>query len=526
MGLLLESLYVVSALVAFALLLSRILERGAPNTHYFSLLTLAVFMSNLGHLFEVIAANQNDAIIAMRLRFIGAPFIAPFLLFTVLVHCGIDIKRRILVSTLIMPLITMSLAVTWPGSGVFLRNVSFTHGPVISRLVLYPSVYYYVYQSYNTFIILVADALLVYYCFRKDNLFVKQSIIFILASLPPLASVIFTSVGGGNILGFDLSPLLIGVGCLMIGFSYYRFGFYRVAPIARDQMVEAMSDGFIIMDSDMRFVDANPAAKRILPVLNAISPGSHVWDFDEISWLCDSRSSRNHEIRLRVENDADRYYRVSETEVTRGHRVIGRCIVLYDFTETRRLLDEVSSLAERDGLTKLFNRRSLYIHGVRLFDMLIRSGGSACMLMIDIDDFKKINDTFGHPVGDEVLRTLSDLLTSRFRVTDLVTRYGGEEFCVFLPNMPESAALETADTLRKRVQELEFSAGNSSFHITISIGLAAYDPARHKNLDMMITDADMALYAAKNNGKNAVFVTHSDASEGKDAGEITLIRFN
>ena len=525
MGSLLVSLYALSAFIAFALLVSRIFERCAPNSHYFSLLTLALFLSNLGYLFEVTAQTQADAIMALRLRYVGAPFITPFLLMTVLIHCGKEVNWRKISLLLAAPFATAVFTLTWPANSIIIHDVSFLTGPYISRLILKPAAFYYIYQFYNVSLILAANIMLVLYLNRRDRLFKRQSILLIIASLPPILSVIYSVMTGGGALGFDPSPLLLGMGCVLMVFSYLKFGFYRVAPIARDHMVETMSNGYIIMDADKHYIDANLAAKRILPKLATISAGSLISEIEDLAWLCESASSRNHELHALDQNGADIYYRVSETEVKRGDKVIGRCIMLFEITEVRQLLDEVSRLAERDELTNLYNRRSLYIHGVRLFDLLMRSGGNACMLMIDIDDFKNINDTLGHLMGDEVLKSLSNLLTSRFRATDLVTRYGGEEFCVFLPNMPEPAALDTANRLRERTSRMEFTCEGTTFNITISIGLTAYDSSRHRNLDAMIADADMALYAAKNSGKNAVFSSRADPLAPRDANGITLTRY-
>ena len=123
------------------------------------------------------------------------------------------------------------------------------------------------------------------------------------------------------------------------------------------------------------------------------------------------------------------------------------------------------------------------------------------MMMIDIDCFKAVNDTYGHPKGDEILKAIAEVLSARFRGTDLVARYGGEEFSAFLPNISEQSAMELAEQLRERSQKLEFSAESSTFRITVSIGLAIFNPASHLSFERLLADADAALYAAKKWGK-------------------------
>ena len=129
------------------------------------------------------------------------------------------------------------------------------------------------------------------------------------------------------------------------------------------------------------------------------------------------------------------------------------------------------------------------------------------MLMMDIDYFKNVNDKYGHIKGDEVLKAVADVLSTRFRITDLLARYGGEEFCAFLPHISEHTVLDIAEQFREHIQELSFSAADSVFHVTISIGLAVYSPIHHSSLEALLSDADAALYAAKNGGRNAIYIT-------------------
>lgn len=128
------------------------------------------------------------------------------------------------------------------------------------------------------------------------------------------------------------------------------------------------------------------------------------------------------------------------------------------------------------------------------------------MLMLDIDHFKNINDTYGHMMGDEVLKALANVMSTRFRDME-IARYGGEEFCAFMPDIPESTVFEIAKTMRERIEKLEFASDGVIFNVTISIGLSFYDANRHLTFDMLFSDADAALYAAKNNGRNTIYVS-------------------
>jgi diguanylate cyclase (GGDEF)-like protein len=125
--------------------------------------------------------------------------------------------------------------------------------------------------------------------------------------------------------------------------------------------------------------------------------------------------------------------------------------------------------------------------------------------MLDIDNFKRVNDTFGHPIGDEILKGLVDELQSNARDSDVVARYGGEEFAIIFPDTPASSAHDAANRMRELIERRDFPLPglNRTLHITVSIGVAVY-PHDGANPAELIARADAALYFAKKNGKNQV----------------------
>ena len=122
------------------------------------------------------------------------------------------------------------------------------------------------------------------------------------------------------------------------------------------------------------------------------------------------------------------------------------------------------------------------------------------VLMIDIDDFKKVNDTYGHTVGDKVLKTIAQILKTKLRATDVVGRYGGEEFLVVLPETDLQAALTVAEKLRTEVAKKTFKYKDQVFKVTISLGAAQLKEG--ETIEELINRADQALYTSKRSGKN------------------------
>lgn len=174
--------------------------------------------------------------------------------------------------------------------------------------------------------------------------------------------------------------------------------------------------------------------------------------------------------------------------------------------ENARLYKRVENLAIHDGLTNLFN----YRHFQEVLDRDIRkaqkSGFPLSLVIIDIDDFKKYNDTFGHPEGDEVLRNVAEILLDNTRGKDFVARYGGEEFVVVLPETSRSGAMTVAQTIRQKVESFPFGSQNSAHppvRLSITAGLAVFPDDANSAKDLILT-ADEALYQGKRTGKNQV----------------------
>ncbi len=160
--------------------------------------------------------------------------------------------------------------------------------------------------------------------------------------------------------------------------------------------------------------------------------------------------------------------------------------------------------AHKDHLTGLANRGVLEDHLLRAWHAFERHGNPLAVVLLDLDHFKAINDTFGHPTGDEVLRAAARSLASSVRGSDLVARYGGEEFVVVAPDCPLAIAVTLAERFRNRLAEHTISARGNDITITISAGIAMADRDRQKDPTELLHHADEALYRAKGSGRNAV----------------------
>ncbi|WP_207062691.1 diguanylate cyclase [Motiliproteus sp. SC1-56] len=184
------------------------------------------------------------------------------------------------------------------------------------------------------------------------------------------------------------------------------------------------------------------------------------------------------------------------------------CISIKDVTEVgiyetrlKQALAQLEVASHTDGLTQLFNRSHWEERFRQEVARVQRYGGKVTLLMFDLDHFKKINDTWGHQAGDEVLRCVSSRLRRALRNVDVAGRYGGEEFCVFLPSTELAGGEYVAERIRKTMARTPVEHEGRSISISVSLGITEFrDPGQSH--EQLIKEADAALYFAKENGRN------------------------
>jgi diguanylate cyclase (GGDEF)-like protein len=195
--------------------------------------------------------------------------------------------------------------------------------------------------------------------------------------------------------------------------------------------------------------------------------------------------------------------------------LVARLNVHYRLARTIRELEaSKKALAEQattDSLTKLKNRRAFFENGAKALAMARRYVSDLSVLLLDIDHFKKINDTYGHAVGDDALIVVAQILIEMSRTEDTVARIGGEEFALLLPDTNRLGTAVLAERIRSAIEREQFITGDKIVPITVSIGIASFgvDPA--DSIDQLLGVADNRLYLAKNAGRNRICVN----DEGK-----------
>ena len=211
------------------------------------------------------------------------------------------------------------------------------------------------------------------------------------------------------------------------------------------------------------------------------------------------------------------YDRNQQLRKTREALRTGELALQEQLAEIQALRDKLQDQAVRDPLTGLHNRRHLL--GVADVELArcARQGAPMALVLIDVDHFKQVNDTHGHPAGDKVLQALGAFLVAEVRATDVACRYGGEEFVLLLPGMSAEDAHHRTDQWRRKFCEQVIECDGARIRVTLSAGIASY-PADGASLADLTRRADLALYGAKHEGRNRVVTFRAVPPAGEGVG--------
>lgn len=273
------------------------------------------------------------------------------------------------------------------------------------------------------------------------------------------------------------------------------------------------SDVVAVLDSVGIFTFEGSSASHILGYCPDEMLGRSLLDFvpqDRIvdaerflGLLVETGSKATVELRVRHADGSWREFEVVGKNLLHDPAIGGLVVNMRDITERKRLMTELEKASETDPLTNTLNRRGFLKLAAREFERMRRNAQPLTTVMVDLDHFKLVNDTYGHAAGDLVLATVADCCRSQIRNIDILSRFGGEEFLILLTDAPVEAAQKMVARLHKAIASSRVPTIKGEISVTASFGLATVDP-NEVDLETAIRLADEALYEAKNSGRNCI----------------------
>lgn len=396
----------------------------------------------------------------------------------------------------------------------------------------------------------------------QNALYRQQAKVVVISTIPPLMC------GTLHVLeyvppGVTLLPMsFLGTGLIYFR-TLFRFRLFDLRPVARDTLIETMPDSVLVLDDRGRVIDMNPAACQFVSGRSAHAAANGLSDklssssVEVLACLGQPVAAvlsqwpalvghcqynlhlpRNNEVLVTLAGPPKkhlnlRFNTLKEASVSAAHGAAhsaaygatGKLVIIRDVTAEyqnqveleqsnlmlKQRLAKIESLqaqlkeqAIRDGLTGLFNRRYFEEALLAEFAKARRAKTPLAVILVDIDHFKRVNDTYGHQAGDRALQVFAKLMRDHVRTSDIACRYGGEEFIVALPGMTLEEGYQRAEKLRIAFKETTIQYENETIQATISGGVGAF-PEYEGSQDGLISLVDKALYGAKRNGRDRIF---------------------
>lgn len=472
---------------------------------YFGLAALFVTVYAWAYIGEITSRTVEAAFAWIRLEYIGIPFIAPLWLLFITSITGHEkwITRQREWLLMIVPFVTLAMVQTNDWHHLFYADMRMEAAGPLLTFRFTPGNFYWLSQIYDNAGMILSSFLIVRRAFSAQPAFRQQAQVFLAGALLQWAGLaIFIS--GSSPFNLDLSSLTLSLSSMIFLVGLFRYRALDLLPMARDVIFERMADGVLVLDTRNRLIDFNLAAQNILPELQPGAIGQPVEVLLSAWEVLIAQATTGTPEVVEVES-AQHYFQSHITPVTskQGHTA-GKIITLYDVTEVRQLLEKMRELATRDSLTNLFNRHYFLELANREIERASRHQRALSIIALDLDHFKRVNDTYSHAAGDLVLQIAAQVMRSITRKMDICGRLGGEEFWILLPETSLPEALIVAERLRLALEHAEIFFEGQSVKVTGSFGVTSIGLGEKTALDTLIRIADEALYEAKSSGRNCV----------------------
>jgi diguanylate cyclase (GGDEF)-like protein/PAS domain S-box-containing protein len=387
--------------------------------------------------------------------------------------------------------------------------------------------WYMVWLVYSYTLNFVGLGLLVRRAIQYRNIYRRQTYVLIAAvAFPALVNLLYQVVPGMS-LHIDLTPITFTLTAALIAVGVFGFRIFDLIPIARHSVLEHIPEMVFVVDAHDIVVDANSIAQQMLgksmDEIIGKDPLEVFRNWPELLQRFLTANETRDEIQ--IPGNPPRTLEVMVTALyNSANQLQGRVIVAHDITEHKwlendltfanealtrqleeinKLRDELQEQAIRDPLTNAYNRRYLAEFLTLELSRAEREKTPLSIVIMDVDNFKQFNDTYGHKCGDMVLQRIAEFLAQHTRKGDVVCRYGGEEFVILMPGAPLETAYERAEMWRQVFSETAIEYDGMKLFATFSAGAASY-PDHGGTDEAVLQSADRALYRSKDAGKNKV----------------------
>ena len=471
-----------------------------------ALLCMALLIYTLGYFVELLAFTPEAALTALKIENFGIPLIAPFYLITTInLFSHAKFKLWYVGAIFGYGLVIFGMVITNEAHMMYYTSID-----------MVPAGQFYVAQlergplSMLPQIVSVLSMLVSYVIMAMRGMNgprkLRQQMMYFVAGSFIGVSVNLVQISSLSEAGLDITPFALAVGLMVFSISLVRDGLLDVVGYALNTAVETMEDAFIVVDHDGDFLYCNQRAKTLFPQLGMFQGTESIYSVDnwpEAEGLRLLQEEGQASFEQRDEEGNTRYYEAILRKIrSSGGMVSGWSVAVRDMTDAIQMIRQLEEQAATDPLTGALNRRQLFSVAKRELEAASRQNRTTAMMLFDLDHFKRINDTHGHNAGDKVLQETARVIQLELRVYDILGRVGGEEFVIFTQSSGEEQLIRFANRLREKLESLTVVYEGENIRYTASFGIVEIPPGG--NFDTALHAADMAMYQAKEEGRNCV----------------------
>ncbi|MCM3727778.1 diguanylate cyclase [Neobacillus cucumis] len=479
--------------------------KDAPGARPYILVTLFSAFFTFSYALELASPSLERIKFWLNIEYLAMPFIPVFILLMCFEYVEQKLKRYLYYVLFVIPIITIFMHETNDLHHLYYTSMGLNSDSPFPILKVEHGPWFYVHSIFLFLCLMISIITLLMKLKRAKFRFRIQIILMASGIVMPIIANYFY-LNGLSPYGIDLGPVSMSISFIFHGAALLSYQMFNVTPIARDSVFESMKDGVLVLNQNGVIVDFNNAMLDVLPNLNSQVIGKSIDNgYGRLADIIRLEEELDYE--LCVDEEKTYYHIRFSTVSNKNNKLIGKIITFVNVTERVLLQEQLKNLASIDGLTGVYNRTFFMQESEKMLASRNLTGGKVSVIMFDIDHFKNVNDSFGHQAGDRVLAHVASLAKESLRSTDIIGRYGGEEFILLLPDTPLNVAYELAQSLRVKITESVTPFMDKEIYVTSSFGVSSakiMGGDHGQTLQNLMREADQALYGAKRKGRDHV----------------------
>lgn len=472
--------------------------------HFFIVYTAAIAIYCFASAFGLMSTTLEQIKIWTIIQYVGMPSSAALGLLFVMQYLGMNVTAKKYTAILAIPFITLFIVMTNDWHHLHYRVFEMEPNLGLPYIHQEIGIWYVIHGIYIFSCMLVAFFLVISRWRETSNLYRPQLLAIAFGQFVPIVTA-FLYLVGFTPPGVDPVPMVLWLSSLLYLWSINSSRLFTLMPIAKDTIFNSINDGVIVLDETNRLIEFNQSSKKIFANLNKTQLGK---DFTEV-WFelagCPLPFSLAQTSAFEIKLGGKTYQvRISSLQHGQGNK--GILMIFTDITEVKRLQLKLEHQAYYDELTQIYNRRAFFHMCEQIVNEAKGHPVPFTVILMDVDHFKKVNDTYGHDVGDQLLFHVAQICQAEMEEGMVLARYGGEEFVIGLKGKTIVEGEALANRLREQVENNPLIMLDAVVTVTLSSGVAGIKDERWETLQEILIRADKALYHAKREGRNQVHV--------------------